>query len=91
MESDIISGVFDGTAIPYLILESSWKRYSRIWGQTAETSVIRNTNFINIYGPEAATTSFGIVGFNEGLIENCFVEMIVTQGGTLDIKLAVPS
>lgn len=80
-------GVFDGNGYTISNLRiQAGRDTAGIWGQTAETSVIRNTNFINIYGPEAATTSFGIVGFNEGLIENCFVEMIVTQGGPLDYK-----
>lgn len=80
-------GIFDGNGYTISNLRITGGRdTSGIWGQTAETSVIRNTNFVNIFGPEQTTTSFGIVGFNEGIVENCYVEITVTYGGPLDYK-----
>lgn len=80
------AGTFDGNGytISNLVIGSQGDT-SGIWGQTTESSIIRNTNFI-IHGPKAVTGPSGIVGFNEGIIENCYVEFTATHGGPTAIK-----
>lgn len=80
------SGTFDGNGytISNLVLPSGNDTYG-IWGQTTESSVIRNTNF-KVKGCNAITNASGIVGFNEGLIENCYVEFEASYGGSSAIK-----
>ena len=88
-ESDTIhfSGTFDGNGytISNLQLPAEGDT-SGIWGQTNPTSIIRNTNFINIKSPVKSTDNYGIVGFNTGVIENIYVEMSVSTGGSTDIR-----
>ena len=81
------AGVFDGNGftISNLVLPAEGDT-SGIWGQTLPSSIIRNCNFINISSPIKSTNNYGIVGFNTGLIQNVYVEMTVTCGGSTDIR-----
>jgi len=81
------AGTFDGNgySISNLVLPSEGDT-SGIWGQTLATSVVRNVNFINISCPQNKTDIFGIVGFNEGLIENVYLEMNIKLGGSTSIR-----
>ena len=80
------AGTFDGNGytISNLVIGSQGDT-SGIWGQTTETSIIRNTNF-KVHGPTARTACSGVVGFNEGIIENCYVEFTATCGGPTAVK-----
>lgn len=85
-ESEHFGGVFDGSGHIVKNLQiASGTDTSGIFGQTADTSVIRDVAFENIVGPSAMTRDAGIVGMNEGLIENVSVRMSATHGASSDV------
>lgn len=85
-ESYHFGGVFDGNGHTVKNLQlASGVDTAGIFGQTADTSVIRDVAFEAISAPSAMTRDYGIVGMNEGLIENVSVRMSATHGASSDV------
>jgi hypothetical protein len=86
-ESRHFAGTLDGNGHTVSNIEiRSGHDTDGLFGQTAATSVIRRVAFRGIKGPDATASNFGVVGFNEGLIEDCCFYMSVTSGGPTAVR-----
>lgn len=65
-----------------------------IWGRTGTSAVIENTVFDNIvFKPEQGATqqtTFGVVSFNTGIIQNCIVRATAYAGNSTDYRSGGP-
>ncbi len=82
-------GVFDGNGCTVSNAKVvGWNR--GIWGRTATTAIIRNTNFVDIeFCPNSGETqqeTYGIVSFNTGIIENIVVRAKVSAGSPTNYR-----
>lgn len=83
------NGIFDGNG--YTVSNLKVVGNDRgIWGRTATTAVIRNTNFVDIeFVPASGSTTqntYGIVSYNTGTIRNIVVRAKVNGGHTTDYR-----
>lgn len=83
------SGVFDGNGFTVKNVKVVGNDRG-IWGRTAESAIIRNTNFENIvfYARDGLSeqNTYGVVSFNTGTIQNCTVRAVATAGQSVSSR-----
>lgn len=83
------SGIFDGNGFTVKNIKVVGGDRG-IWGRTAETAVIRNTNFENIVfyanNGQSEQNTFGVVSFNTGTIRDCSVRAVANAGHSVDYR-----
>lgn len=80
----MFNGIFDGRGRTVSNLKFETAAGSSlvgIFGYVSANAVVKHCNFADITGPAARSISYGIVGFNYGLIENIRVGITITNGG----------